>query len=67
MLAHCLVYFTGMDLRKIKDCVGDPQADADNPVLKAEQDAQVNNFCSNLYLILLYGLALIIKPFCLFC
>ncbi|XP_004492565.1 vacuolar-sorting receptor 1-like [Cicer arietinum] len=31
----------GVDLKKIKDCVGDPHADVDNPVLKAEQDAQI--------------------------
>jgi hypothetical protein len=35
------IYFAGVDLKKIKDCVGDPLADVDNPVLKAEQDAQV--------------------------
>jgi hypothetical protein len=35
------IYFAGVDLKKIKDCVGDPHADVDNPVLKAEQDAQV--------------------------
>ncbi|KAE9591936.1 putative EGF-like calcium-binding domain, PA domain, complement Clr-like EGF [Lupinus albus] len=31
----------GFDLKKIKDCVGDPHADVENPVLKAEQDAQI--------------------------
>lgn len=36
-----LVYTAAVDLKKIKDCIGDPQADVDNPVLKAEQDAQV--------------------------
>jgi hypothetical protein len=35
------VLFTGMDIDKINKCVGDPDADEDNPVLKAEQDAQV--------------------------
>ncbi|KAJ6803544.1 vacuolar-sorting receptor 1-like [Iris pallida] len=30
-----------IDLRKINDCIGDPEADEDNPVLKAEQDAQI--------------------------
>jgi hypothetical protein len=35
-------FFTGMDNDKINKCVGDPDADEDNPVLKAEQDAQVN-------------------------
>ncbi|KAK2974482.1 hypothetical protein RJ640_018647 [Escallonia rubra] len=31
----------GLDLKKIEKCMGDPTADADNPVLKEEQDAQV--------------------------
>ncbi|XP_038903802.1 vacuolar-sorting receptor 1-like isoform X2 [Benincasa hispida] len=31
----------GMDLNKIKDCIGDPGADVENPILKAEQDAQI--------------------------
>lgn len=31
----------GIDVKKIDDCIGDPEADVDNPVLKAEQDAQV--------------------------
>ncbi|XP_054785284.1 vacuolar-sorting receptor 1-like isoform X2 [Prosopis cineraria] len=31
----------GVDLNKIKDCIGDPLADAENPILKAEQDAQI--------------------------
>ncbi|RDY06901.1 Vacuolar-sorting receptor 2 [Mucuna pruriens] len=31
----------GADLKKIKDCVGDTHADVENPVLKAEQDAQI--------------------------
>jgi len=35
------IYFAGVDLKKIKDCVGDPLADVENPVLKAEQEAQV--------------------------
>jgi hypothetical protein len=30
-----------LDVEKIKKCVGDPEADEENPVLKAEQDAQV--------------------------
>ncbi|RZS10803.1 hypothetical protein BHM03_00042076, partial [Ensete ventricosum] len=30
----------GIDLKKINKCMGDPDADEDNPVLKAEQDAQ---------------------------
>lgn len=34
-------FFTGLDLKKIEKCMGDPDADSDNPVLKEEQDAQV--------------------------
>lgn len=33
--------FTGYDVRKIDQCIGDIEADVDNPVLKAEQEAQV--------------------------
>lgn len=33
--------FTGIDLEKINKCIGDSDADEENPVLKAEQDAQV--------------------------
>ena len=39
--------FLGVDLKKIDECMGDPEADAENAVLKAEQQAQVwfkNNF-----------------------
>jgi hypothetical protein len=28
-------------MNKIKDCIGDLNADVENPILKAEQDAQV--------------------------
>lgn len=28
-------------MKKIEKCMGDPNADSDNPVLKEEQDAQV--------------------------
>ncbi|KAG6424980.1 hypothetical protein SASPL_115403 [Salvia splendens] len=31
----------GLDLSKIEKCMGDPDADADNPVLKEEQEAQI--------------------------
>ncbi|CAL5192481.1 unnamed protein product [Lathyrus oleraceus] len=31
----------GVDLEKINDCVGDPDADVENRVLKAEQDLQI--------------------------
>lgn len=33
--------FPGLDAKKIDKCMGDPNADSDNPVLKEEQDAQV--------------------------
>ncbi|ERN10922.1 hypothetical protein AMTR_s00164p00059220 [Amborella trichopoda] len=31
----------GLDHKKIEKCMGDPNANAENPILKAEQDAQV--------------------------
>lgn len=31
----------GLDIKKIERCMGDPNADSENPVLKEEQDAQV--------------------------
>ncbi|XP_039016117.1 vacuolar-sorting receptor 1-like [Hibiscus syriacus] len=31
----------GVDLTKIDECIGDTEADVENPVLKAEQDAQI--------------------------
>lgn len=37
-----LAYISGLDLKKIEKCMGDPDADSDNPVLKDEQDAQVS-------------------------
>ncbi|KAK7382880.1 hypothetical protein VNO80_02022 [Phaseolus coccineus] len=33
----------GVDLKKVKDCVGDPSANVDNPVLNNEQDSQIGN------------------------
>ncbi|CAN6450267.1 unnamed protein product [Victoria cruziana] len=39
--ANNVIKSLGLDQRKIEDCMGDPEADSDNPVLKAEQDAQV--------------------------
>lgn len=33
--------FAGLDLKSIEKCMGDPNADSDNLVLKEEQDAQV--------------------------
>ncbi|KAL2899790.1 Vacuolar-sorting receptor 2 [Bienertia sinuspersici] len=32
----------GVDVKKVDECIGDPQADVENPVLKAEQEAQVS-------------------------
>jgi hypothetical protein len=32
---------SGLDIKKIEKCMGDPAADSENPVLKEEQDAQV--------------------------
>lgn len=45
MLSTCflLCALTGVDLKEIEKCVGDPSADVDNPVLKAEQESQVNS------------------------
>ena len=34
----------GLDVAKIRDCMGNPDADADNVILKREQDAQVSLF-----------------------
>lgn len=31
----------GLDAKKIEECMGDPNADSDNPVLKEEQEAQI--------------------------
>ncbi|ESQ52524.1 hypothetical protein EUTSA_v10016384mg [Eutrema salsugineum] len=31
----------GIDLKKVDECIGDPEADVENPVLKAEQESQV--------------------------
>ncbi|ESW06551.1 hypothetical protein PHAVU_010G057200 [Phaseolus vulgaris] len=33
----------GVDLKKVKDCVGDPTSNLDNPVLNNEQDSQIGN------------------------
>ena len=40
-------FFEGLDLRKVDACVGDPDADKENPVLRAEQEAQVSDFSFN--------------------
>ncbi|KAK1291708.1 Vacuolar-sorting receptor 1 [Acorus calamus] len=39
--ADTVIKSLGLDRKKVEDCMGDPNADSDNPVLKAEQDAQV--------------------------
>ncbi|MBA0573082.1 hypothetical protein Golob_000376 [Gossypium lobatum] len=39
--AEAVIKSLGLDSKKIEKCMGDPNADADNPVLKEEQDAQV--------------------------
>ena len=35
---------TGLDVEKVNKCVGDPDADEENEILKAEQDAQVRPY-----------------------
>ena len=32
---------SGVDVRKVRECIGDTDKDEDNPLLKAEQAAQV--------------------------
>ncbi|KAL0723326.1 hypothetical protein Bca4012_037925 [Brassica carinata] len=39
--ADSVIKSLGIDSRKLDKCMGDPNADSDNPVLKEEQDAQV--------------------------
>ncbi|XP_057494588.1 vacuolar-sorting receptor 3-like [Actinidia eriantha] len=39
--ADTVIRSLGLDLKKIEKCMGDPDTDSDNPVLKEEQDAQV--------------------------
>lgn len=39
--ADQVILSLGVDVKKIDQCIGDPEADVDNPVLKAEQDAQI--------------------------
>jgi len=41
----CQFPVTGLDIKKINKCVGDPEANEENEILKAEQDAQVR-LCS---------------------
>eukprot|EP00262_Sarcandra_glabra_P019833 TRINITY_DN766_c0_g1_i1.p1 TRINITY_DN766_c0_g1~~TRINITY_DN766_c0_g1_i1.p1 ORF type:complete len:625 (-),score=69.04 TRINITY_DN766_c0_g1_i1:193-2067(-) len=39
--ADQVIQSLGLDLQKIDKCIGDQDADEENPVLKAEQDAQI--------------------------
>ncbi|KAG9440469.1 hypothetical protein H6P81_020634 [Aristolochia fimbriata] len=39
--ADTVIKSLGLDNKKIEKCMGDPNAEADNPVLKEEQDAQI--------------------------
>lgn len=44
MLPHMFIMSictAGIDVKKVENCVGDPDANEENPVLKGEQDAQV--------------------------
>lgn len=38
----CIIRTAGIDVKEVEKCVGDPNADVENPILKAEQDAQVH-------------------------
>jgi hypothetical protein len=31
----------GIDVDKVRECMGDPEADTENAILRGEQDAQV--------------------------
>ncbi|XP_057971054.1 vacuolar-sorting receptor 1-like isoform X1 [Malania oleifera] len=39
--AEQVIHSLGLDVKEVEKCVGDPEADVENPVLKAEQDAQI--------------------------
>ncbi|KAJ6814676.1 vacuolar-sorting receptor 3-like [Iris pallida] len=39
--ANTVIKSLGLDIKKIQQCMGDPNADSDSPVLKQEQDAQI--------------------------
>ncbi|KAJ9551869.1 hypothetical protein OSB04_015914 [Centaurea solstitialis] len=39
--AEGVISSLGLDLKKIEKCMGDPNADSDNPLLKEEQNAQI--------------------------
>jgi hypothetical protein len=51
MCTEYIYNFPGLDRKAINKCIGDPNADRENPVLKAEQDAQV---CTSVPLFPLY-------------
>lgn len=53
--------FTGLDLKDIEKCMGDPNADSDNPVLKEEQDAQVR--ISYFYAVVVHMKCELVIPF----
>lgn len=36
------LFCIGYDVKKVDKCIGDIEADDDNPILKAEQEAQVS-------------------------
>ncbi|KAL4309963.1 hypothetical protein GQ457_01G024310 [Hibiscus cannabinus] len=38
-----VIQYLGVDEAEIDKCIGDPEADVENPVLKAEQDAQASS------------------------
>lgn len=39
--AEDVIKSLGLDIHKIRDCMGSPDADSDNAILKGEQDAQI--------------------------
>ena len=36
-----VIVHSDIDLKKVDKCIGDPDADVENPILKAEQESQV--------------------------
>lgn len=45
LMSIFLLYLSaGLDIAKIDKCMGDPDADTENSILKEEQDAQVTSF-----------------------
>jgi hypothetical protein len=49
---YCFIFQTGLDVKKVDKCMGDPNADSDHPLLKMEQDAQVNLPCDVLVIVI---------------